>query len=164
MTIKIKRGNILDHPFQGTDIYIMHCVNNIGKMGSGVAKAISDKWFNVKSVYIEDHINSNLELGSYNIINVSPGKFVVNIVGQDGIKYFDNPKPIRYWAIERAMKDFTEQVKSDECQIIMPLLGSGLAQGNFDIIYSIVKDVLSDYNVVIYYLEKDKHKVETFIS
>ena len=69
---------------------IVHQVNCQGVMGSGVAKAIRDKWPSVYESYIhayESHVRQGIpHLGEIDVCPINEHLFVVNLFGQDNYK------------------------------------------------------------------------------
>lgn len=76
---------------------IGHCVNCQGAMGSGVARALYEKWPKVKSQYLQRPTGEGM-LGYCDIVVINPLLSVGNIYGQfnfgnDGGRYGD-PKAV----------------------------------------------------------------------
>ena len=87
MQIKNINGNLLD----STAEFIVHQVNCLGVMGSGVARAIRDKWPVVYDEYSKLFQNtaewtSHL-LGKIQIIKISDTQSVVNLFAQSNYGY-----------------------------------------------------------------------------
>ena len=117
--MKIVVGNLLDAEEQ----FIGHGCNAQGVMGSGVALAIKNKWpkafesykeFISKKVEIIQELFPDEEfntfqsiLGDYDIAEVAPNKFVVNIFTQNLFGH-DKGKYARYIAIVIALDRFCE--------------------------------------------------------
>ncbi len=105
---------------------IPHCVNDAGRMGAGVARALFEKWPTVRSDYMLwakennstpvkpktiypkdapyfDHGHDNLpfKLGNTQFVQVStyPMIIVANMVGQRDIYWDGDTPPVRYEAI-----------------------------------------------------------------
>ncbi len=144
---------------------IPHCCNNLGVMGAGVALALKKKW---AGVYKDYQIGSK-ELGfiSYWIkftdeIEVPKRKPIVgvyNMIGQDGIVSKDNSKPVKYWALVDAMRKVRNNIDSlslayPECKFVIhaPKFGSALANGNFDFILELIREIWLEngIDVVVY--------------
>lgn len=159
------KGNILDQK-RG---FIFQVVNCQDRMGSGLAKAISDKWPVVKERYHK--FNEGREpiilLGSFDIIEVERDLYVINVYGQldygrDGKRYVD------YHAVKYALHQMmwwkggyycheAAEAFFDECynnaNIFFPyLFGCGLAGGDWRIMSRIIS--LTFPNVTIVELSK----------
>ena len=75
---------------------LVHCVNDCGKMGAGVALAIARKWPSVKKKYVEWHRRGrNFGLGKVQFVKVEDDIVIGNMIGQHGIRSKNNQKPIR---------------------------------------------------------------------
>ena len=66
---------------------IIHCCNDIGVMGAGVAAAIAQKWPNVKSEYKKWHRGKQgFKLGNVQFVKVEDDLVVCNMIGQRDIR------------------------------------------------------------------------------
>lgn len=83
MKIKIINGNLLD----STADVILHQVNCQGKMNSGVAKAIREKWPEVFIKYSEFCSSGNAKLGKCLPVKISDKRVVVNMFSQENYGY-----------------------------------------------------------------------------
>lgn len=146
-----KIGNVLDIPHG----VIVHGCNSHGVMGSGIAKKIRERHSEVFDVYYEEYTKGViagrpcLQLGSYTYCLISPTHVIVNAVTQQnfgrnpGIVYVD------YDALALAFKMMTTS-DSDIRKIGLmygihfPLIGCGLANGEWDIVSSLIDQNVSD--------------------
>lgn len=149
--IKTIIGNLLDV----TDGYILHQVNCQGKMNSGVAKQIREKypivydWY--KSWCDDKHINRDL-LGNIQFVYTdnSCKLCVVNLFAQDKYGY-DGKVYTSYEAIEKCLRTVGEQLKGKK--VALPYNMSCCRGGaDWNIIYEMIKTYLSDCDVTIYKL------------
>lgn len=142
--------------------FITHVVNDIGQMGSGVAKAIKDKYPLVKEEYekwklyeeykLKDKIIP-FKLGEIQIVPVEKFVYVINMIAQhETIR--TNPKPIRYAALTDCMEKVYNVVKKNDGEIHAPKFGSGLAAGNWDFIEELINEIWFDIPVYIYCLKE----------
>lgn len=145
---------------------IAHVCNDIGVMGSGVAKAISDKWPDVRKGYLDwFNLNqkSNLEydqkfqLGNIQICVVdfegeNPLKVVVNMIAQHSIITRGEKKPIRYDALRLCLYQVYTFCSQNNFTLHMPMIGSGLAGGDWNIIEQIIKNEM-EVDTYIYQLK-----------
>ena len=155
MLIEIK-GDITD-----TDCTVIaHGVNCQGVMGSGVAKALYEKWPAVKERYLDVFTNVNAGVDGENLLGymddaeVEKGKFVINCFTQQYYGY-DGKKYLSYDALEEAMTTLHLCCKSlykvDE--IAIPKIGCGLAGGDWQIVKAILNKVFpEDFKVKVYSL------------
>lgn len=123
---------------------IMHVANNKGVMGAGVAKAISDRWPEVKADYLEC---PEYELGDVIVSSVDKDGFVATMIAQDGYGR-DGKCYLKY----DALKECIDQVirirqlmdRDEKPMLFLPFgMGCGLAGGNWDTVH----DILSGFNV-----------------
>jgi hypothetical protein len=147
-------------------VIIVHCCNNLKIMGAGVALALKNKWGEVEFVYK----NSDQDLGnvSFAIVEVENGMIktiVANMIGQEGIGSNNNPKPVKYWALAKAMlcvKKYCQsmQASSPDSKIVIhaPKFGSDLAGGNWDFILELIREIWLEngIDVVIYEFQTTK--------
>lgn len=136
---------------------IIHCVNNLGIMGSGVALALYTKWSKVKEKYLKWYNSKkDFELGSIQWVRVGELLWVVNLIGQNGIRGPNNLIPIRYTAIIEGFEKIKKDTDSHIHSIHLPRIGCGLAGGDWRVMEPIIEEVFKDYDVYIYDLGKDK--------
>lgn len=165
------KGNLLDTKAQ----FICHQVNCQGRMGSGVAKAIRDKWPIVYTEYRNryEEVKNNIDemcgrlenggpdvsealLGTTQFVVVDNHKTVVNMFAQqyygyDGKRYTSYDA---FWQCLNHIKEFVPKGKS----IAFPCkIGCGLGGANWNIIRTMIEEVLGyDYPVFIFELEEEK--------
>lgn len=153
MVIKEINGNLLDTEAK----FIFHQVNCKGKMGSGVAKAIRDKYPEVFEVYdeyytemIEDlDLPTSTVLGVALGVNTKDGKKVYNLFGQDSFGY-DGRKYTSYDALDKAMKEVAKNENLDGETIALPYnMGACRGGGDWNVILAIIKSVFANINVTI---------------
>lgn len=146
MSIIYVKGNLLDAPQQ----LIAHQVNCQGVMGSGVAKALRDRWpslFMGYKVFIDQVPHGEL-LGKTYVHQTFDNKFILNIFSQD--KYL--PRTVchtNYQAMEKAFIDLKESFAGD---MAIPKIGCGLGGGDWDIVSGLIESIFDDRNVYVYEL------------
>jgi O-acetyl-ADP-ribose deacetylase (regulator of RNase III) len=104
---------------------IMHGVNCQNQMGSGVAKALYEKWAKVKEKYHEVSPTSKW-LGGTVVLDVAPHLYVANCFTQDNYGY-DGEKYASVPAIMKCLvhvADIAESLGLEE--IYAPKIGCGL--------------------------------------
>lgn len=142
--IDIVNGDIVN----AKEDIIIHQVNCKNAMGSGVARALFEKWYAVKSEYhnycelcFSAGITSKDLLGHILPVKVSD-KIIINCFSQenfggDGKQYTD------YNAIEKCFSKINELYPNNT--IAIPYLyGCGLGGGNWDIVQSIIQKYFSN--------------------
>lgn len=147
--ITIKEGNILE----GNQDIIIQQVNCLSVMGAGLAKQIRDKYphvFTLYKIHCDVH-KSNREklLGQVLFVNTSDGKVIANAFGQLG---FGRDKvQTDYEALEAALWKVKAYAIKNKLTVSLPEgLGCGLAGGDWNIVYGLIKEVFHDYDVTIY--------------
>ncbi|PAD84952.1 Appr-1-p processing protein [Niallia circulans] len=151
--IKIVKGNILD----AREDLICHQVNCKGVMGAGLAKQIRNKYPVVFEKY-KNLCNSHVDklLGSTQYVDVSDGKVVVNMFAQDG--YGRGKRQTDYDALRLCLESIHYTVTSNNTvlngkSVALPYqIGCGLAGGDWDIVYKMIKEILGDIELTIYKL------------
>lgn len=156
MSIQIVKGNLLESDVD----YICHQVNCQGKMNSGIAKSIREKWPIVYDTYIkafvrfqeEEHLKLSDLLGCIDIIAVD-NKSVINMYSQLNYGY-DGKRYTSYDAFWNCIHLIKESIPEGK-KIGFPY-GIGCVRGgaNWNIIYAMIEEVLAkDFDVYIYKLE-----------
>ena len=177
MTGKIThvRGNVCEPLlFDDNEVPIIpHCCNNLGQMGKGVALSIRQKWpgaytYYKKGVMQLGAISAWVEFTQEDDPPLrTPTVCIFNMIGQDGVVSQDNPKPVKYWALAKAMMTMACKIDAyrisfpdNKFVIHCPKFGSDLAGGNWDFIFELIKEIWVEnrWDVVIYEFEPDKDK------
>lgn len=155
--IKITKGNVLESKTNDFKI-IGQCVNDLGVMGSGVAKAILDKWPVVKEKYLQWSNANSFRLGNIQTVKVEENVFVCNMIAQKGISFeeIDGVKipAARYFALYESLLRLRQIINDSDkvCSVHLPLLCAGLAGGTINQTYRTVWDAFgpSDIDCTIY--------------
>ena len=161
------KGNLLDSDCD----YICHQVNCQGRMGSGIAKSIRDKWpivydsyrakyehayWDAVSIYGGENASpskiAELIIGDIQIVAIGDGRSVINMFAQSNYGYDGN----RYTSYD-AFMDCLARIKVEVpkgSKIGFPHgIGCGLGGANWEIIEGMINVMLKDYDVHIYKLE-----------
>ena len=113
MEIKNIDGNLLD-----TDAdLIIHQVNCQGKMNSGVAKAIRERWPIVFEVYREFCNSGGQHLGICLPVKINDNQRVINMFSQDKYGY-DGEMYTSYDAVNTCLKKTREYCEKNELKSI----------------------------------------------
>ena len=141
----------------------------MGKMNSGVAKAIREKWPTVFTKYMELYNQNtkngyNTLLGDIQIIDLNDYKpdtwpkspVIINMFGQFDYGY-DGKRYTSYDAFWSCLGHIRE-IAPKGSKIAFPYkIGCDRGGANWDVIYTMINSVLSyDYNIEICYLEEDE--------
>jgi O-acetyl-ADP-ribose deacetylase (regulator of RNase III) len=153
MKIEYVFGSLLASPVP----VIAHGCNAQGVMKSGVAKDIRAQYPQAYEDYIEVHHHTlrGLCLGDV-IITRYPGRTILNIISQE---FFGRDPSIRYVSYDAIAKAIERINKLGYGRVAFPMIGAGLANGNWSVISSIIESY-SDFTPVVYYI--DEGLKETF--
>lgn len=141
-------GNIFDHVLEQAELnkdktfVIVHGCNAQGRMGSGIALEVKERFPKVYDAYHKTHTSCGLVMGEIIPWAVTPNVIIVNAITQKNYGY-DGKRYVSYDAIHDA---FTElhSYKKDDYILNFPLIGAGLAGGNWDVISSIIEATIPD--------------------
>lgn len=156
MIIEIQ-GDLLETDCQ----LICHGVNTQGVMGSGVAKALYEKWPRVKDMYLDyfTEFNAGIEgenfLGHIDVFCVdrNSGLEVANCFTQQYYGPADH-RYLSYDALDNCMKRLYSYCNQRNIkEIAMPKIGCGLAGGDWTIVKAILESVFKDEITVKVYIK-----------
>jgi O-acetyl-ADP-ribose deacetylase (regulator of RNase III) len=144
MKIEYRRGDVLT-----TDIaHIVHGCNSHGVMGSGVAKMVRSKYPPAYQRYVDEYNRVGLELGTVIPSIQRDDKVIYNAITQQNYGNNKNVVYVSYWAIAEAFRYIDSAVNIK--QIALPMIGAGLANGNWDVISAIIENTLTRTLPVVY--------------
>ena len=160
------KGNLLDTECP----YICHQVNCMGKMNSGVAKAIREKWPIVYYKYCEicefwhtwarthcdkEPVNKaiNALLGMAQLVPISETQTVINLFGQ-GIFGYDGNRYTSYDAFWTELGEIRKCVPIGSAIAFPKNVGSCRGGANWNVIKTMIAEALCDYDIYIYELEE----------
>ena len=148
--VTIKEGDLFSAP----DGIICHQVNCQGKMGSGVAKQIRDRWPEVYSNYAR--VADSKMLGKVQILYIEdaniPRQCVVNMFAQEYYGY-NGDRYTSYDAFWNCLNELKNQIPKGATVAFPYKIGCGLGGANWEIIEKMIDVVFKDYGVFIYKLE-----------
>lgn len=136
---------------------IVQSVNAQGVMGSGLAKAIREKYPMVYDHYQTEHELGLLELGYTSYVEVEPNKFVANIVGQEFYGR-DGKQYTNYNALHSGMEDVKMMAKALNVEVVIPYkIGCGLGGGDWNgIVLPMIEEIFKDDLVAFVYQGGDE--------
>lgn len=140
-----KTGNLLE----STESYICHGVNCQGKMGSGVALAIRQKWPKVFEDYTLWDKDIGLRPGDVILTQLDDNKWVASLATQEFYGY--KGRFCDYDAIRECFRKLNTIAAGKS--IAIPKIGAGLGGGDWSIIEKIIDEEIS--NVTCYTLYKE---------
>jgi len=129
---------------------IIHCCNDIGKMGAGVAKVLYCKWPEVRKQYLQC---KDFNLGNVQFVKVESDIVVCNMIGQHDIRTMNKVAPIRYGAMNKCLEKIMIASKNNNASVHCPyLMGAALAGGSWDRIEQLIIENLckQDISVIVY--------------
>ena len=132
---------------------IAHVCNDIGAWGRGFVLSLSklspapEQGF--KEWYAERGRN-DFALGAVQFVSVSPDIEVANMIGQHGIRALQDVPPIRYDAVETALKTVGEKAQTDNASVHLPRIGCGLAGGKWSEIEPLIERQIFALDVPVF--------------
>lgn len=148
MGINFIRGDVT----LGNEEVMAHGCNCRGAFGSGVAAAVKNKWPEVVKEYKE--FVSVEKLGQIQQVLTESGKIIVNMFTQ--LNYGRSGIFVDYGAIENCFKLLREWAEWEGVKAIgIPMIGAGLAGGDWKKIEEIIKKTWKDSSIElnIYHLK-----------
>lgn len=143
--------------------YICHQVNCQGKMNSGVAKAIREKWPIVFTTYWNTFLNESNLLGTILTVDLNDyepkswpeSPVVINMFSQEFYGY-DGKRYTSYDAFDNCLQKIKETIPKGS-KIAFPYkIGCDRGGANWEVIYMMIVTTLgSNYDIEFCYLEKD---------
>lgn len=154
------------------EVWVPHVVNDENLIGSGVAKALFERWPDVKKLYHawfaqypkKDMIGTSgkAKLGQIQVIETGTIVKVVNMVAQStpGINWYPQIyagipiryplPPIRMQSLEECMVRITHEMQRKNVnQIITVKFGSGLAGGRWSEIEALIEKLWVDCGISV---------------
>ena len=135
MKIEYIEGDLLNTEIR----HIIHGCNSHGVMGSGVAKAIRDKYPQAYRDYNDVYNNRGLDLGDIIASVQDDGKIILNAITQKDFGRVVGNVYVSYWAIAEVFRKI-EQWGVET--VAMPKIGAGLANGDWNVIEAIIENTL----------------------
>ena len=146
--MKYIKGDLVKLGLDGYFDVIVHGCNCHCIMGAGIARSIAKLIPGAYDADCSTTPGDSYKLGTYTSHKTESGLIVVNAYTQ--YTYGGDGVHIQYWAL----KDCLKSIKTDfhGLKIGLPMIGSGLAGGNWDIIEGIIAEELDgeDFSVVVY--------------
>ena len=136
--------------------YICHQVNCQGKMNSGVAKAIREKWQRVYEFYLRANIGKSWEHmhGHIQEVPVNETQSVINMFAQYNYGY-DNRRYTSYDAFWSCLGEIKKYLNPGTTIAFPARIGCVRGGANWSVILKMIEEVLGeDYNVEIWVFDK----------
>lgn len=146
--IKEVEGDLISLFQKGEFDVIVHGCNCQNVMGAGIAKSLADIYpelVKVDNLY-QIPVGDIHRLGNYSKLRVGDNpvtcQYIVNAYTQ-----FNPGKDLDYNALELVLKKINFQFKPE--RIGLPLIGCGLAGGNWNVVKKIIQRQLKDCDVTV---------------
>lgn len=124
---------------------IVHGCNAQGVMGSGLAKQIKEKYPTAFNVYRQAHLETGLFLGDVIFAKINDDLIIANAITQRDYGKVPNHRYVSYGAIKDCFTTITSVAATLKMQVHYPLIGAGLANGDWSIISEIIDDQFSHH-------------------
>lgn len=131
--------------------FIVHGCNAQGVMRSGVAKQIREKYPKVYKKYIQEHARKPLKVGDIIPVQVTDDLVIINAITQKYYGREENHRYVSYDGLDLAFQRINSYIGKGELHF--PLIGAGLAQGNWYVIEEIITDKINYKNINLHQWE-----------
>lgn len=130
---------------------IAHVCNDRGVWGAGFSGAVTRRWRQPEQDYRRWYRDTAVTrstsptafgLGRTWFTAVGEDAWVASMVAQHGTRGPDNPKPIRYEALNDCLAELGRFALAEGAGVHMPRIGCGLAGGTWDQVEPLVRDAL----------------------
>jgi O-acetyl-ADP-ribose deacetylase (regulator of RNase III) len=148
------KGDLIKLAKEGNFDIIVHGCNTKRRMGAGIALSLKNEFPIIEKI---DNETTNNILGYYDIIEIKKYNFsIVNAYtqfsyGKASAMALDS-QSTRYNAIRKVMNSLNKECRG--FKIGLPLIGCGLAGGDWNIVKKIIEEELKDCNVTIVHYDK----------
>lgn len=138
--------------------FIIHGCNAQGRMGSGFAKELRERFPKAYEAYNDEYVKNNnrLELGTMINHPVHSSLVISNAITQQFYGY-DGKKYVSYDAIDSVFKELNNTAKTvldlklvDSVHLHFPKMGAGLAGGNWEVIERIIDSSVTNATKNLY--------------
>lgn len=132
---------------------IAHVCNDLGGWGKGFVLAISKRWPEPEAAYrrwYRERSDNDFRLGAIQTVQVQEDIWVVNMVGQRGMKTGSKGPPVRYEAIRECLEKLLPVATALRATVHMPRIGCGLAGGEWTRIEPLIERTLRAGGIAVY--------------
>lgn len=149
--MKVLHGDATDPQGPGQKL-ILHVCNDIGGWGAGFVLALSHRWSEPEQAYHDWHRGKEtperrdppFELGQVQFVPVTKEITVANMLAQHHVIGQGGKPPIRYDALRRCLERIAEYALQGGMSLHFPKFGAGLAGGDWQIIETMIAEILTD--------------------
>jgi len=143
--MKIIQGNIFDGQWDG----LVHCCNIYHIMGAGIAKQVKKLYPEAFDADAPSIAWGKKKLGSFTHHTYpETGKTIFNLYAQEGVgnNGYSLNRNLKYDLLHDGMFNICESIiETQPYTLAMPMLGAGLAGGDWNIIEKILESVESHF-------------------
>ena len=144
---------------KGPQIIAQVC-NDLGGWGRGFVLALSKRFPQPEREFRAWHrerAHNDFGLGAAQLVLVGRDLWVANMIGQHGTARRGNtgPPPVRYDAIECALRKVGDLALEHGTSVHMPRIGTGLAGGKWDKIEPLIIQTLCERDVAVWVYDFD---------
>ncbi len=132
---------------------IAHVCNDVGAWGKGFVLALSKLSPLLERSFREwdgGREHNDFALGAVQFVPVSPDIMVANMIGQHGIRALRGVPPIRYDAVESALKTVGSKARIENASVHLPRIGCGLAGGEWSKIEPLIEQQICSLGVPVF--------------
>ncbi|VWM06454.1 macro domain-containing protein [Burkholderia lata] len=137
---------------QQDSILIAHVVNNRGKWGRGFVVSLGKKYPVARDGYLDlfrEERKPSLGMVQFMSVDEERRIYVANMVAQDGIRKHsrDTAQYVSYPALKNCLCQVCEFAMANRVSVQMPMIGTGLGGGSWDVISAEIAEVFSYYKL-----------------
>jgi len=147
--MKILQGDLIKAALEGQFDVIAHGANCFCTMGAGIAKQIKNTFPEAYAADLRTQKGDETKLGSWSSARIGSLE-VLNCYTQYYYGFLFGVPPVDYVAIKKCMQ-WIKTLYSGK-RIGMPMIGCGLAGGDWAIVSTIIEEELNGEDVTIMYL------------
>jgi O-acetyl-ADP-ribose deacetylase (regulator of RNase III) len=152
VNLKTIKGDLIELADSGQFDVIVHGCNCFNTMGSGIAKAIRLKWPQVYAADAETVKGYEGKLGNYTkadlITTANTPLTVINAYTQYSCYYKPGVVNLDYGALERVFDRLSNELDTAH-RIGIPLIGCGLAKGDWTIVEKLIVGKMSNHDITV---------------
>lgn len=150
----IIKGDATEPRAEGAKI-VAQVVNTSASVGFGFGKSMSKKYPATRKAletWKEDKFN--FVLGESQLVQIDSETFAFQMLAQKGIFPKNGEVPLKYSSLQKCLVELRECAKSLGASVHMPMIGSGQAKGDWEIIKGMIFQELvkHDIDVTVYTL------------
>ena len=155
--LKEKTGDLIKAALNGEVNVIAHCCNCFNNMGAGIAPQIAKNFPKAKEVDSLTEKGLKDKLGRFTLA-YDKGVYIYNLYGQYGFWERNVGKiDLNYYYLTKALEGMRirhDLISNNEpsLKIGFPLIGCGLAGGDWSVVSQIIETIFEDHDVTIYKL------------